>query len=1471
MGERKIGMENAHAPSEKIAIIGMAGKFPQAENIRKYWNNLVDGVEGIRFFTKEELLESGVDPALLARPDYVPACGQLAGIEWFDAAFFHYTPREAEIIDPQQRLFLEAAWNALEDAGQSVSQLEGAVGVFAGIGANKYVTHVVSRPDLLRILDHRQIEVGNDKDFLTTRVSYKLNLTGPSFSVQTACSSSLVSVHLACQSLLNGECDMALAGGVSVQFLDKHGYLYKQGGIESPDGHCRCFDEKAEGTVFGDGVGVVVLKRLDEALQDKDHIYAVISGSAINNDGAGKVGYTAPGFEGQIQVISEAMEVAGVTPHEIGYVEAHGTGTKLGDRVEIAALKEVFKERDPADPCYIGSVKANVGHLNTASGIAGLMKTVLAIHHETIPPLLHLQKPNPQLELENSPFRLNNTPVRWQAESGKRVAGVSSFGIGGTNAHVIVETAPKTPALEAASEWNLLAISGKTSAARQRNYENVLAYLRENPEASLSQVAYTLQTGREHFDFRGIVLCHTEEAVAHPDALRLVCSETEESAEEKAVVFVFSPAGIACGSTARDLYRQFPFFREQMDQCFRFVERVLRLDAKTWLENDSPHGPIAQFILEYSVAQLWRHWGVTPKALAGDWLGEYVSACLAGVLAWEDALKLLCFRGDCAYAIALGKPGIPFLSNRSGTWITEEQASSMDYWRELVSFSGQGVDVASLPVLSHVQKPVFLEVGPGKTQLERLAASERFRSAPLLPSLPAPGENESACKTMLASLGRLWLYKANIRWKNVHAPAHPSRLPLPTYAFERKYYWIERAFAAPAETLGNEKRLPPSTLLIRQGGEFIQDGQASYTLQAHQMRQVEELLASFAADSPGEKLAPLASASASAPATEQQPRNQRQEDMASWLCTILEELLGKSPISVADDFFDLGGDSVTAIQFASRLKEHHIEIASDLLFDYPTMEELARQIRLGSDSKPSTEALAGDHPTMEEQQARQVGRESDSQSTTGALAADDPTQEQQARQISLESTSQPSAPSTLFYNVDQADQEILLRTVDTREVESVYPLTFMQLLVLNHNILHARQGTVSLLAFPIAEELRLDHFRLAWQRVIDRHSVLRTGFIWRKISHPVQFVKRHVDVAIDVLDWTKLSADEQKQALAEWIAQERQKSFKVDEVPQMRFQLIQYDKASYQFVWTYQHSLFDGWSMNLILQEVWANYQLGEALIREPQTPATPFLDYVKWQKRQDDQEARQFWTGELGPFRYREQLVPTTPSQRSGYVSAVKSVALAQDEVYTVREFSRKNQITLNTVVLGAWGLAQARLLEQRDVLIGLMTSGRVPEIGQMDKMVGLFTNSLPVRLTYNDADQVKEWFVALQKKIVRIRRYEHITLQQMAQWSQIPLDFLQTVINTRSLVYTHFPFQTQAGEQKPFQAKSSGQLHLPLRLFVNPSEDRFTLRAEYDSSQFAHDAVAQLLEEVKRLVVAVPRADGIADLWAEAKNQMK
>ncbi|MFW9261376.1 type I polyketide synthase, partial [Nostoc sp. CALU 546] len=426
-----------------IAVIGMVGRFPGAKSIDEFWDNLCQGKESISFFSDEELEASGVDPAWLNDRNYVKAGVRLSDIEMFDAPFFDFSPKEAEIIDPQHRILLECAWEALENAGYNPSSGKGLTGVYVGTNmSNYFLSNLSSHPD---IIQSRGLAViyGNSQDFAATRVSYKLNLKGPSINVQTACSTSLVAVHSACQGLLNYECDMALAGGISIESLQKQGYFYQEGSITSPDGHCRAFDANAQGTIFGDGAGIVVLKRLEDALTDGDCIHAVIKGSAINNDGAAKVGYTAPSVSGQAEVIAEAQAIAGVAAETITYIEAHGTGTALGDPIEISALKKAFAARTKQKNfCAIASVKTNIGHLNTAAGVTGLIKTVLALKNQQIPPSLHFQQPNPEIDFANSPFYVNTKLSPWQSNGTPRRAGVSSFGIGGTNAHVILEQAP---------------------------------------------------------------------------------------------------------------------------------------------------------------------------------------------------------------------------------------------------------------------------------------------------------------------------------------------------------------------------------------------------------------------------------------------------------------------------------------------------------------------------------------------------------------------------------------------------------------------------------------------------------------------------------------------------------------------------------------------------------------------------------------------------------------------------------------------------------------------------------------------------------------------------------------------------------------------------------------------------------------------------------------------------------------------
>ena len=434
---------------DRIAIIGMAGRFPGARNLDEFWRNLKNGVEAVEPFSDEELAARGVDPALLSHPHYVKSGVALEDIELFDASFFGFSPKDVELMDPQHRFFLECAWEALEVAGYDPGAYDGSIGVYAGASLSTYLLqNLVLNPE---VGGAYQIVIGTDKDFLTTRVSYKLNLRGPSVDVQTACSTSLVAVQMACQSLLSYQCDMALAGGVSVHAQQKTGYLYEEGGILSPDGHCRAFDARAGGTIGGDGVGIVVLKRLEEALADGDHIEAVILGAAINNDGSSKVGYTAPGVEGQAEVIAMAQALGRIDPETISYVETHGTGTILGDPIEVAALTRAFRAgTDKTGFCALGAVKTNIGHLDAAAGVAGLIKTVLALRHQQIPPSLNFEQPNPRIDFASSPFFVASELMEWPAANGPRRAGVSSFGIGGTNAHVVVEEAPRPDALQPA-------------------------------------------------------------------------------------------------------------------------------------------------------------------------------------------------------------------------------------------------------------------------------------------------------------------------------------------------------------------------------------------------------------------------------------------------------------------------------------------------------------------------------------------------------------------------------------------------------------------------------------------------------------------------------------------------------------------------------------------------------------------------------------------------------------------------------------------------------------------------------------------------------------------------------------------------------------------------------------------------------------------------------------------------------------
>ncbi|HEX6899308.1 MAG TPA: SDR family NAD(P)-dependent oxidoreductase [Thermoanaerobaculia bacterium] len=661
----------SEAPREwngsEVAVIGMAGRFPGAPTIERFWENLKNGVESIRFFTDEELLAAGVSPAQVNSPNYVKASPVLDNIDGFDASLFGIPPHEARLLDPQQRLFLECVWEALERAGYNDELYPGLIGVYSGLEMSSYLFYLLSDPHVFEASSLLQVELGNDKDYMATRVSYKLNLRGPSITVQTACSTSLVALHLGCQGLLSGECDLALAGGVSLKIPHTAGYSARPGSMHSPDGHCRAFDAGARGTVFGSGLGVVVLKRLADAMEDGDTIHAIVKGTAINNDGSVKIGYSAPAAEGQYQVVRAAQLIAEVEPETITYVEAHGTGTPLGDPIEVAALTRAFRAgTERKGFCALGSVKTNVGHLRSAAGVTGLIKVALSMRHRQLPPSLHFERPNPQIDFENSPFRVNSKLSDWQPNGSPLRAGLSSFGVGGTNAHVILEEAPPAQSSGPSRPWQLLALSANTAKALDTLRSDLAAHLRRNPELPLADAAFTLQVGRRPGKHRGFLACRDlAGAVEGLEGGRLQAGLQE--LRGRAVVFLFPGQGAQYPGMGRELYETEPAFRENVDRCCEVLKPLLGLDlrevlfpspeemeeAGRRLEQTALSQP-ALFVIEHSLALLWMDRGVRPRAMLGHSLGEYVAACLAGVFSLEDALALVAERGRLMQSLPAG-------------------------------------------------------------------------------------------------------------------------------------------------------------------------------------------------------------------------------------------------------------------------------------------------------------------------------------------------------------------------------------------------------------------------------------------------------------------------------------------------------------------------------------------------------------------------------------------------------------------------------------------------------------------------------------------------------------------------------------------------------------------------------------------------------------------------------------------------
>jgi acyl transferase domain-containing protein/acyl carrier protein len=797
---------------EHIAIIGMTGRFPGAKNTEKFWQNLRDGVESITFFTADQLAESNLDKNLLSNTRYVGADGVIDDMDMFDAEFFSIPPREAELLDPQHRLFLECAWELMEQAGYDSESYPGRVAVYGSANLSTYlIRNVMSNPDTRETASSFQTMLANDKDFVATRVSYKMNLKGPSLSVATLCSSGALAVHLGCQALLNYQTDLALSGAVSLQVSRNEAYFYQEGGIGDPDGHCRAFDAKASGTVSGSGVSLVALKRLEDAINEGDHILAVLRATAVNNDGAIKYSFTAPSVDGQAEVIAEAIALAEVDPETITYVETHGTGTRLGDPIEVTALTQAFRGNgaESNQYCAIGSVKTNIGHLVNAGGVASLIKTVLAMQHRQIPPSLYFDEPNPEIDFANSPFFVATKLIDWKPNGFPRRAGVSSFGIGGTNVHMIVEEAPQLEPSGKSRPQQLLILSAKTATALETQTDNLIEYLKENSDANLADVAFTLQIGRHGFAHRRVLLCSNVQdaidALSSKDSARVhTCFQQSKN---RPVAFMFpakdddpsTGSGQALVNAGQELYANEPAFREQIDACAEIAQPLLKLDLRKVLypkpsetgqaQQTLKQPAVAQtalFTWEYALAKLWQEWGIEPQNMAGEGVGELAAGCLAGAISLEAALSLIAGNKPVMQD-DLQAPEILWVSGTTKIRITDKEAADPVYWNKLPSQVGS-FSKQITPLLKESEQ-VLLEIGP-RQALRALASAhlEKTEQQVVLSSLEQTAESLSG---MLSTLGELWLAGARVDWYGFHAHEKRCRLPLPTYPFERKRYWIE--------------------------------------------------------------------------------------------------------------------------------------------------------------------------------------------------------------------------------------------------------------------------------------------------------------------------------------------------------------------------------------------------------------------------------------------------------------------------------------------------------------------------------------------------------------------------------------------------------------------------------------------------------------------------------------------------------
>ena len=1412
-----------------IAIIGMDGRFPGARSPEEFWQNLRNGVETISFFSDDEL-EISPDSPVLQNPAFVKAGGVLENIDLFDASFFNIPAAEAEWMDPQQRLFLECAWSAIENAGYNLQTYKGLIAVYAGVNTNYYL---LTRLAQLGDANLFQLMLANEKDFLATRVSYKLNLQGESVTVQTSCSTSLVAVHMACQSLLSGQCDMALAGGVSVRVPQKTGYMYTEGMISSPDGHCRAFDSRAQGTLPGSGLGVVVLKLLGDALNDGDNIHAIIKGSAINNDGRHKIGYTAPSIDGQTKVIARAQAMANVRADTITFVEAHGTGTALGDPIEVEALTRAFRQQtDKKGFCALGAVKSNVGHLDTAAGMAGLFKMVLSLKNKMIPPTVHFEKPNPAIDFANSPFHVNNSLQEWNASL--RRGAVSSFGIGGTNVHMILEESPAADSEHTGRPNQILTLSAKTPAALQTMIGNIANHLEAFPDQNLADVAYTLNVGRQDYRHRRFVVAGSRE-----HAITALRSSRPSAVLDRdhapAVVFMFAGQGAQHINMAKELYETEPMFRHHVDCCADLCKGksgkdLISLLYPTQEEADEAARLLSQpeyalpalFTIEYALAKLWMSWGVHPRAMIGHSYGEYTAACLAGVFSLENALELVIGRGRLMQTLSPG----------AMTAVASSETETRTFLAGRLSIASVNSETSCV-VSGPTNEIETLEQSLNENRIgyRRLEVPFAYHSELVDPivaklsALIAEIPRQVPTINFISNLTGTWIrpeeamdpgYWAKQMRQTVRFGAgldvldrdlHPIFIevsPNQTLTKSAKQHLDRSSMVVPSVGRSQSKASDTSVLLQTLGqlwsagveidwSEFYRHERRRRmplpTYPFERQRYWIETRNPVAArsNSPVDEVASIEHAPAPVKSNGRHPIQRAgllqdfvapRNAVENTLIEIWSDVLKLEGVGIEDNFFDLNGDSLIATQILSRVKAAFSdELSLRDVLTHLTIAEFSQIVETKTQETPK-EALI------------------------------------------------PSVP---------------------RDIE--LPLSFSQerLWLLDHLISGSPMYNLTT-AVRLTGDLNVPALEQSFSEVIRRHEILRTTFDLVN-GGPVQIIHAAEPIHLLPQDFT------QESDALRAVSEESQKPFDLTNGPLIRIRLVRLAPDDHMLVVVTHHIVSDAWSTGLLIREVVTLYNASSQGNSSPLSELPiQYADFAYWQRQQEEgmRDHLSYWKRQLNGAPPVLNLPSARPRpERQTFRGARHSFTWSVELTALLKALSRQENVTLFMILVAVFKTLVYRLTEQTDILIGVPIAGR--SRAETEELIGCFINTLVLRTDLSGNPSFIELLQRVREATLGAYQHQDLPFELLVEALH-----LERNLSYMPLVQVLFDFiNIPPSEIPPLPGLSARPLEGSLQtakqdliIDIYEVDERLSGSVEYNTDLFEASAITGLLSSYETLL---------------------